>query len=55
MFLRVFASWWYLFPRSLQNVGQYVGKYAFDKYCATMRCVLKKEPLIAMAERITSA
>ena len=30
-------------------------KYAFDTYCETMRWVLKKEPFMAMAERITFA
>lgn len=29
-------------------------KYAFKTYCWTMRCVLKKDPLSAMALRMTS-
>lgn len=29
-------------------------KYAFATYCCTMRCVLKNDPLRAMAWRITS-
>ena len=31
------------------------GKYALCTYCLTIRCVLKKLPFSAIAERITSA
>lgn len=31
------------------------GKYAFFAYCSTIRCVLKNEPLSAIAWRITCA
>jgi hypothetical protein len=27
-------------------------KYAFNTYCSSIRCVLKNDPLMAMAERI---
>ena len=38
-----------------RSAGIPVGKYALWMYCRTMRCVLKKLPFSAIAERITYA
>src|SRR5262249_6157693 len=43
------------FRRSRKLVYGSTPKYAFLRYCSTMRCALKNEPLSAIAERRTCA